>query len=106
MSAALEFQHVDILFARERGRAGDARIKAALAALDAGRTRGEIAKENGVVVGVADASLAVERGHKGLEIGGIERHGPWEVGGIGRHAARVRHDERYALAADLGGERE
>ena len=32
MSAALEFQNVDILFARERGRTGDARIKAALAA--------------------------------------------------------------------------
>ncbi len=69
MSAALEFQHVDILFARERGRAGDARIRAALAALDAGRTRGEIANENGVVVGVADASLAVERGHISVLMG-------------------------------------
>ena len=69
MSVALEFQHVDILLARERGRAGDARIKAALAALDAGRTRSEIATENGVVVGVADASLAVERGHISVLMG-------------------------------------
>jgi len=69
VTAALEFQHVDILFARERGRAGDARIKSALAALDAGRTRGEIAKENGVVVGVANASLAVERGHISVLMG-------------------------------------
>ncbi len=69
MTAALEFQHVDILFARERGRAADARIKAALAALDAGRTRAEIDKENGVIVGVADASLAVERGHISVLMG-------------------------------------
>jgi glycine betaine/proline transport system ATP-binding protein len=69
VTAALEFQHVDILFARERGRAGEARIKAALAALDAGRTRSEIANENGVVVGVADASLAVERGHISVLMG-------------------------------------
>ena len=69
MSAALEFQHVDILFARERGRAGETRVKTALAALDAGRTRGEIAKDNGVVVGVADASLAIERGHISVLMG-------------------------------------
>jgi glycine betaine/proline transport system ATP-binding protein len=69
LTAALEFQHVDILFARERGRAGDARIRTALAALDAGRTRGEIAKDNGVVVGVAGASLAVERGHISVLMG-------------------------------------
>ena len=69
MSVALDFQKVDILFARERGRAGDARIKAALTALDAGRTRSEIAGESGVVVGVAGASLAVERGHISVLMG-------------------------------------
>jgi glycine betaine/proline transport system ATP-binding protein len=69
VSAALEFQHVDILFARERGRTGAARIKAALAALDAGRTRSEIASDNGVVLGVANASLAVERGHISVLMG-------------------------------------
>ncbi len=69
MSAALEFQNVDILFARERGRKGEARIRSALAALDAGRTRGEIAKDSGVVVGVAGASLAVERGHISVLMG-------------------------------------
>ena len=63
MTATLEFKNVDILFARERGRQGAAQIKAALESLDAGRNRSEIAAERGVVVGVADASLTVERGH-------------------------------------------
>ena len=48
---------------------GDSRIKTALAALDSGRTRTEIARENGVVVGVANASLAVERGHISVLMG-------------------------------------
>ncbi|MBS0373127.1 MAG: choline ABC transporter ATP-binding protein [Proteobacteria bacterium] len=69
MTPALEFQQVDILFARERGRAGQARIQAALAALDAGRTRAEIAQDSGVVVGVAGASLAVARGHIAVLMG-------------------------------------
>ncbi len=69
MSAALEFRQVDILFARERGRAGEARIQAALRSLDQGRTRAEIAKDSGVVVGVAGASLAVERGHISVLMG-------------------------------------
>ncbi|MBS0395510.1 MAG: choline ABC transporter ATP-binding protein [Proteobacteria bacterium] len=69
MSAALEFRQVDILFAREHGRAGDARIRAALRELDQGRTRAEIAKDSGVVVGVAGASLAVERGHISVLMG-------------------------------------
>ena len=69
MNVALEFQHVDILFARERGRRGAARIRAAVQSLDAGRNRAEIAAENGVVVGVADASLKVERGHISVLMG-------------------------------------
>ena len=69
MSVALDFQNVDILFARERGRAGQAKIRAALGALDAGRTRAEIAGDGGVVVGVADASLAVKRGHISVLMG-------------------------------------
>jgi glycine betaine/proline transport system ATP-binding protein len=69
MNVALDFRNVDILFARERGRRGAALIKAALAALDAGRTRSEIAADGGVVVGVADASLAVERGHISVLMG-------------------------------------
>ena len=69
MNVALEFQNVDILFARARGRAGQAKITAALAALDAGRTRAEIAADGGVVVGVANASLAVSRGHISVLMG-------------------------------------
>jgi glycine betaine/proline transport system ATP-binding protein len=60
--AAIELQNVDILFARERGRAGANLIGAALTALDGGETRTQIAERLGVVVGVANASLAVERG--------------------------------------------
>ena len=63
MSAALEFRAVDILFCAKAGRrASAAAIQQALAALDAGSTRAEIAEKTGVVVGVADASLSVERG--------------------------------------------
>ena len=69
MTAALEFRNVDILFARERGRQGAARIKAALESLDAGRNRSEIAAANGVVLGVANASLMVERGHISVLMG-------------------------------------
>ena len=69
MTATLEFRNVDILFARERGRQGAARIKSALESLDAGRNRAEIAAERGVVVGVADASLMVERGHISVLMG-------------------------------------
>ena len=60
--AAIELQNVDILFARERGRAGAGLITQALAALDAGETRTQIVERLGVVVGVANASLAIERG--------------------------------------------
>ena len=63
MSAALEFRAVDILFCAKAGRrASAAAIQQALAALDAGGTRAEIAEKTGVVVGVAGASLSVERG--------------------------------------------
>ena len=46
MNEALAFEKVDILFTRERGRHGAALVKAALASLDAGRSRSEIAAEN------------------------------------------------------------
>ena len=59
---AIELQNVDILFTRESGRAGADLTTRALAALDAGESRAQIAKSLGVVVGVANASLAVERG--------------------------------------------
>ena len=62
MNEALVFEKVDILFTRERGRRGAALIRTALASLDAGRSRREITAENGVVIGIANASLKIERG--------------------------------------------
>ena len=62
MSAALEFRNVDILFCALPGRrAHNAAVQQALATLDAGGTRSDIAEKTGVVIGVANASLAVER---------------------------------------------
>ncbi len=59
MNAALEFRGVDILFPREAGRKGARTLADALARLDRGETREEIAAACGVVVGVAGASLAI-----------------------------------------------
>ena len=62
MTAALEFEKVDILFTGLAGRKREAAIQAALASLDAGRNRAEIQAATGVIVGVANASLSVEQG--------------------------------------------
>jgi len=62
MHCALEFRHVDILFTREQGRRAKRVLRRALAALDAGATRPQIAEQCGVVLGVADANLRVEPG--------------------------------------------
>jgi glycine betaine/proline transport system ATP-binding protein len=62
MSAAVEFRDVDILFPRERGRKGERAVAAALARLDAGASREELAAECGVILGVAGASLAIAPG--------------------------------------------
>ncbi|MEQ9327439.1 MAG: choline ABC transporter ATP-binding protein [Rhodospirillales bacterium] len=51
---AVEFRHVDVIF-------GD-RAKAALPMIDAGAERDEVLEKTGSVVGVRDASLAVEAG--------------------------------------------
>jgi glycine betaine/proline transport system ATP-binding protein len=69
VSAAIEFQAVDILFARHRGRAGRAAIRDALAALDGGATRGDIQSKFGVIVGVAGANLSVARGEISVLMG-------------------------------------
>ena len=66
---ALEFDKVDILFARQQGRARSAELKAALLALDAGRSRAEIAANNGVVVGISNASLSVKQGEISVLMG-------------------------------------
>ncbi|MDE2304062.1 MAG: choline ABC transporter ATP-binding protein [Gammaproteobacteria bacterium] len=69
MNPAIEFESVDILFARREGREGQRALRDALALLDAGGTRGEIADKLGVIVGVAGASLAVERGEIAVLMG-------------------------------------
>src|SRR5450755_3454624 len=66
MSSAIEFQGVDILFARQPGRAG---MRDALAALDAGATRSDIQSKFGVIVGVAAANLSVARGEISVLMG-------------------------------------
>ena len=62
MSAAIEFRNVDIVFGTKGNRRLNGAIQQALAALDAGGTRAEISEKTGVVIGVANASLIVERG--------------------------------------------
>jgi len=63
MNTAVEFRNVDILFGPQSSpRRAAAVIREALAQLDAGRTRAQISAKTGVVVGVANASLSVERG--------------------------------------------
>ena len=69
MTAAVEFQQVDILFARQPGRAGRSAMRDALAALDGGASRADIQTRFGVVVGVAGASLSVARGEISVLMG-------------------------------------
>jgi glycine betaine/proline transport system ATP-binding protein len=69
MSAAIEFQNVDILFARQPGRAGKAALRDALAALDGGATRADIQGKFGVIVGVAGATLSVAQGEISVLMG-------------------------------------
>ena len=82
MTAAVEFQDVDILFAQQRGRDGrraireafvemtnDEEATKAIAALDAGGTRSDIQNKFGVIVGVAGASLSVARGEISVLMG-------------------------------------
>jgi glycine betaine/proline transport system ATP-binding protein len=70
MSAALEFRKVDILFAPKTSRrAANAAIARALTSLDGGGKRSDIAEQTGVVVGVAGASLSVERGEISVLMG-------------------------------------
>src|SRR5881392_1725067 len=68
MSTAVEFRNVDILFGGKSRRAA-ARKQEALASLDAGKSRAEIAEQTGVVVGVANANLSVERGEISVVMG-------------------------------------
>ena len=70
MKSALEFHAVDILFCAKTSRRASAQaLAAALAKLDGGGSRSEIAEQTGVVVGVANASLAVARGEISVLMG-------------------------------------
>src|ERR1700732_989694 len=69
MSVALEFRSVDIVFGAKGNRRLNGAIQQALAALDAGGTRTEISAKTGVVVGVANACLTVERGEISVLMG-------------------------------------
>ena len=68
MTAALEFRQVDILFGGKGKRRGAA-VQQALAALDAGATRAEVSERTGVIIGVANANLAVTRGQISVLMG-------------------------------------
>src|ERR1700728_3553060 len=69
MSVALEFRSVDIVFGAKGNRRLNGAIQQALTALDAGGTRTEISEKTGVVIGVANASLTVERGEISVLMG-------------------------------------
>lgn len=69
MSTALEFRNVDIVFCGKGNRRANGVIQQALAALDSGGTRAEISEKMGVVIGVADACLTVERGEISVLMG-------------------------------------
>src|ERR1700735_5211511 len=69
MSIALEFRSVDIVFGAKGNRRLNGAIQQALTALDAGGTRAEISEKTGVVIGVANASLTVERGEISVRMG-------------------------------------
>ena len=71
MSAAVEFDKVDILFPSKQlsGRKREVSVKKALEQLDAGKNRTEIESATGVVVGVSNASLRVEHGQISVLMG-------------------------------------
>jgi glycine betaine/proline transport system ATP-binding protein len=67
-NTAVEFRNVDILFSG-RSRRATALKQAALAALDAGKSRAQISEQTGVVVGVANANLSVAPGEISVLMG-------------------------------------
>jgi glycine betaine/proline transport system ATP-binding protein len=62
MTIAVSFENVDILFPGVDDRGAKPRVDAALKALDAGKSRGEIITSHGVVIGSADVNLEIEQG--------------------------------------------
>ena len=99
MKSALEFRAVDILFCAKTSRRASAQaIAAALTRLDGGGSRSEIAEQTGVVVGVANASLAVAQGEISVLMG---------LSGSGQvhAAARGQRPQRRHPRPGAGGRR-
>ncbi|MCJ2188469.1 choline ABC transporter ATP-binding protein [Novosphingobium beihaiensis] len=69
MGTAIEFRDVDIFFAPGSGRKRQAALDRAMELAGQGKERSEISDETGVVLGVHNASLAVERGHISVLMG-------------------------------------
>src|SRR6202000_2713366 len=69
VNTAIEFRNVDIVFCAKTSRRPAGAIQQALASLDAGGTRTEIAEKTGVVIGVANACLKVARGEISVLMG-------------------------------------
>src|ERR1700728_3283648 len=69
MSVALEFRSVDIVFGAKGNRRLNGALRRALTAGYAGGTRAGISEKMGGVIGVANASLTVERGEISVLMG-------------------------------------
>ena len=69
MTTAIDFQSVDILFAKGTGKSRDQALARAEAMLDSGSDRSAIAAETGVVLGVAGAKLSVKAGEISVLMG-------------------------------------
>ncbi len=69
MIIAIDFQSVDILFAKGTGKRRDHALARAEAMLDSGSDRSAIAAETSVVLGVADANLSVRAGEISVLMG-------------------------------------
>jgi glycine betaine/proline transport system ATP-binding protein len=69
MTTAIDFQSVDILFAKGSGKRRDQALVRAEAMLDSGCDRSAIAEETGVVLGVAGAKLSVKTGEISVLMG-------------------------------------
>ncbi|HTR16108.1 MAG TPA: choline ABC transporter ATP-binding protein [Acetobacteraceae bacterium] len=62
MTVAIDFRNVDIVFGKKRARAEDPKVAEALRMMDAGASRGDVASKTGLILGISNASLQVERG--------------------------------------------
>ncbi|MEY4250775.1 MAG: hypothetical protein RJA87_2408 [Pseudomonadota bacterium] len=69
MTTAIDFQSVDILFAKGTGKRRDQALVRAEALLSSGSDRSAIAAETGVVLGVAGANLSVKAGEISVLMG-------------------------------------